>query len=132
MAVHEFLVSGESDTARDLAADVLAERGFTLDWSDDWTARASKGNVVVNVLAGAFAQSYRLGLRVRSIEGADGGPDQTIVRIETLGTGLAGGIWGAKKTRSFFHGLRDELAARFASDGRLVGQRHPDLTDDFS
>ena len=132
MAVHEFLVSGDSESARDLAASALADRGLSLEWSDDWTARASKGNVVVNLLAGAFAQSYRLDLRVRSTDGVDGGPDATIVTVEMLGRGLAGGIWGAKKTRTFFRDLRDDLAARYSSQGRLVGQRHPDLTDDFT
>lgn len=121
MAAHEYVLTGDPARAKQTSIDALAQRNFRITWSDDWTAVAEKGNKIANALLGAFAQYFKVGVAIRSLDETN-----SILRIETLSKGYMGGIVGASRTRKNFAQLRDELAAIFAGAGVLVEQRDPD------
>jgi len=53
-----------------------------------------RGSRVANILIGAFAQYFKVGVRIVA-----GQPGETLVRIERLPSGWAGGFVGVGKTR---------------------------------
>ena len=86
---------------------------------------------MANVLAGAFAQYFKVGLAVRSAE-----PGHTIVRIERLSSGWAGGAIGASRTTKNIANLGAELDATFRGAGVLAstteGCQRRQKTDPFA
>lgn len=117
MGYVDFTVTGDPARAHATATEALEGRKFTLTWSDPWTGVAERGSKVGNVLAGAMAQYFKIGVRVMSAP-TDG---QAIVRIEQQSSGWMGGAIGAHRTKKNFAGLRDELRATFETAGVLVG-----------
>jgi hypothetical protein len=90
----DFTVTGDPGAVRATVAQVLTSRGFTLTWQDDSTGIALRGSRVANILIGAFAQYFKVGVRIVA-----GQPGETLVRIERLPSGWAGGFVGVGKTR---------------------------------
>ena len=111
----DFKVTGDPAMARATAERALNDRKFKVSWTDDWSGVAERGNKVANVIAGALAQYFKVGLRLMS-----DGPEQTIVRVERLSSGWAGGAIGASRTTRNFSSLRSELEATFAGAGVLI------------
>ena len=111
----DFRVTGDPAMARATVERALTERGFKISWTDDWSGVAERGNKVANVLVGALAQYFKVGLRLMSE-----GQAQTVVRIERLSSGWAGGFIGASRTNRNFSNLKSELGATFAGAGVLV------------
>jgi hypothetical protein len=118
MAAVEFTITGDPARARQTAVGALSARQFTLAWTDEWTASAERGSRTKNVLLGAFAQYFKVGVAVRSLD-----DDHSVVRVESLTSGWMGGLWGANKTKSNLRELRTELGTAFESAGVLVDVR---------
>jgi len=106
----------DAAAARDRAGQELATRKFRVKWENEWYAVAEKGNKTVALFAGAFAQYFKVGIRVM---GGDDGV--TVVRFEKLASGwMAGGI-GAMRAERQMKSLRDAFARAFDSAGLLAG-----------
>lgn len=120
MAVYEFTLVGDPARARQTASDALESRQFVMQWTDDWTAKAVKGNKTKAALLGAFAHYMEVGVAVRA---ADSG--HSIIRIESLTAGWLGGVWGVRKTDKSFAELRDHLGTTFDAAGVLVAHGVP-------
>lgn len=120
MLSHEFTILGDPARARQTASDALVARDFVMHWTDDWTAKAVKGNKTKAVLLGAFALYMEVGVAVRSLD--DG---HSVIRIDSLTTGMMGGVWGMSKTAKNFAELRDQLGTAFDVAGVLVAHRNP-------
>jgi hypothetical protein len=112
----EFVVTGDPATARATVQAALEARKFRMTWHDDWTATAERGNKIANLLVGAFAQYFKVGVRLMS-----NSPEQTTVRLERQSSGMMGGAVGAARTRKNMETLKSELSATFGSAGVLVG-----------
>ena len=111
----DFKVTGDPTMARATAERALTERKFKITWTDDWSGVAERGNKVANAIVGALAQYFKVGLRLMSE-----GPAETVVRIERLSSGWAGGVIGASRTNRNFANLKSELEATFGAAGVLV------------
>ncbi|MEZ5271148.1 MAG: hypothetical protein R2694_02400 [Ilumatobacteraceae bacterium] len=66
MEAVEFFVAGDANRAKATVVEALQNRKFRLTWNGDWDAVAERGNKVANVLAGAFAQYFKIGVVIRS------------------------------------------------------------------
>ena len=112
----DLVVTGDPARAKATAIAALEARKFRLKWTDEWSGTAEKGNKWLNLVAGALAQYFKVGVRIMSAPQ----PGQSIVRLEKQSSGWAGGAIGASRTKKNMTGLRDELAAAFQSAGVLV------------
>jgi hypothetical protein len=110
----DFKVTGDPAMARATAERALTDRRFKVNWEDDWSGTAERGNKTANLFAGAFAQYFKVGLMLRSAE-----PGHTIVRIERMSSGWAGGAIGASRTTKNMTSLKTELEATFNAAGVL-------------
>ncbi len=116
MGTIDLVVTGDPARAKATAAAALEGRGFRLRWTDEWSGTAEKGNRALNLIAGALAQYFKVGIAVTSAAE----PGQSIVRLSTLSSGWAGGVLGASRTKRNLAGLRDELTAAFQRAGVLI------------
>src|SRR5207245_1201496 len=85
----EFALTGDPARAKATVVHALESRNFRLTWADEWTGKAERGNKVLNVVLGALAQYFKVGVHVMS--GSEG---QSLVRLERLSSGWAGGAIG--------------------------------------
>jgi hypothetical protein len=108
-------VTGDPGAVRATVVEVLTSRGFTLTWQDDSTGIAVRGSRVANILFGAFAQYFKVGVRI-----AAGQPGETFVHIERLSSGWGGGFVGVAQTRRNLESLDAELEAA----SRQVSRSH--------
>ena len=120
MSSYEFTILGDAARARQTAVDALVAREFVMHWSDDWTAKAIKGNKTKAALLGAFALYMEVGVVIRSLDAG-----HSVIRIDSLTTGMMGGVWGMSKTTQHFAELRDQLGTAFDVAGVLVAHRNP-------
>jgi hypothetical protein len=111
----DIVIRCEPDAGRQAATSALESRKFRLDWKDEWSATAERGNKIANALAGALAQYFKVNLSLHS-----GSPGETIVRFEQASTGAMGGLIGVKRVRKNMTQLRDEVSTAFQEKGLLV------------
>jgi hypothetical protein len=111
----ELTLRGDPARVRATVQQALDTRRFRLTWHDEWTATAERGNKLVNALAGAAAQYFKVGMAIRS-----GGDGNSILRIDRQSSGWTGGAIGAARTTKNLEQLRDELTATFHEAGVLV------------
>jgi hypothetical protein len=112
----DFLVAGDPVAARVTVEQALVARQFRVEWQDDWTATAERGSKGMNFAVGAFAQYFKVGVRLVSAQ-----PGQTIVHIERQSSGMMGGAFGMVRVRRNLTALRAELEAIFGAAGVLRG-----------
>jgi hypothetical protein len=112
-----FTLVGEPGRAKATVAQALEGRGFRMTWNDDWTAIAERGSKVGNVLAGAMAQYFKVGVQIRSAP-----EEQTVVVLDQLSSGWAGGAIGASRTKKNLRRLGEELTQSFQDAGMLVNK----------
>jgi hypothetical protein len=110
----DFLVTGDPTRARATAEQALTSRKFKVNWHDEWSGEAERGSKTANLIAGAMAQYFKVGVRVMSHE-----EGQTLVRMEKQSTGWMGGAIGASRTKKNFEALKDELSSTFDAAGVL-------------
>ena len=111
----DFIVAGDANRAKLTVVQALESRKFKLTWSSEWDAVAERGNKVANVLAGALAQYFKVGVLVRTAPDGNG-----VIRIEKSSKGYMGGVVGASRTSKNFDALAGELEASFRAAGVLV------------
>ncbi|MGB8861098.1 MAG: hypothetical protein WCC60_17705 [Ilumatobacteraceae bacterium] len=111
----EFVVVGDANRAKATVIEALENRKFRLSWSTEWDAVAERGNKFANVLVGALAQYFKVGLVVRSGPNGEG-----IIRLDKSSKGYMGGAVGAHRTTKNFDGLAADLEATFRTAGVLV------------
>jgi hypothetical protein len=116
MKTMDFTVTGEPAAAKSAATQALEGNKFRLTWHDDWTATAERGSKTKNFFGGAFAQYIRLGVEIRTAEGA-----QSLVRLGQETKGYMGGALGVRKTNKTMAELRDQLSQSFQTQGVFVG-----------
>lgn len=116
MEAAEYFVTGDAARAKATVVQALETRKFKFTWTGEWDAIAERGNKVANLLIGAFAQYFKVGVTIRS------GPDGTgVIRIDKSSKGYMGGVVGAHRTTKNFDALHADLDATFRAAGVLVG-----------
>ena len=83
--VHRLRGHGDPLAARATAEQALVERKFEVTWQDEWTGTAVRGSKALNLVAGALAQYFKVGVRLMAA-----GPGETIVRIDRESSGWTG------------------------------------------
>jgi hypothetical protein len=111
-----FTLVGDPGRAKATVVQALEARKFRLTWDDDWTGIAERGSKVANILAGAAAQYFKVGVQVRAA-----GEEQTVVVLDQLSSGWAGGAIGASRTKKNLRTLGEDLSRTFQDAGVLVG-----------
>lgn len=102
--------------ARERAAQELTSRKFRITWENDWYGVAEKGNKILAAFAGAFAQYFKVGIRVMA-----GDSEVTVVRFEKLASGMMAGAIGVHRAEKQMRTLRDDFAKAFEAQGLLAG-----------
>ena len=110
----EYVVVGDAARAKATVAQALEVRKFKLTWQGEWDAVAERGNKIANVLLGALAQYFKVGVQVRTGVGGNG-----VIRVEKSSKGYMGGWLGASRTNKNFDGLHADLLATFQAAGVL-------------
>lgn len=111
----DFIVVGDAGRAKATVVDALQSRKFRLTWASEWDGIAERGNKIANVLAGAFAQYFKVGVIVRTAPDGNG-----VIRLEKSSKGYMGGVAGAIRTTKNFDSLAAELETAFRAAGVLV------------
>ena len=99
----------------------LEARRFRVQWTDDWTGTAERGNRAANIVLGALFQYFKVGVRIMSAPE----PGHSVVRLKQQSSGWTGGVLGAARTKRNLTGLRAELTTAFEQAGVLVAVREP-------
>ena len=109
----EIAVTGDAAKARDTVAGALTAQGFQLTWNDDWNGVASKGSKKKQMLLGAFAQYFEVGIAVFAVDGG------SVVRLTRPSAGLSGGVAGRQRAVNQFSKLSKEMRETFGAAGVL-------------
>ncbi|GAC1417476.1 MAG: hypothetical protein NVSMB57_12410 [Actinomycetota bacterium] len=112
----DLTVTGEPSAARDAAVAALQSFKFRIKWTDEWNATAERGNKILNAVAGAIAQYFKVGLRIFTASNG-----QTVVQLLRESRGAMGGAIGMRRTTKNMERLRDDLAKNFTEKGILMG-----------
>lgn len=118
MEAFEIVITGDPKAAKSQAQKILADKGFQVDWQNEWSASAEKGSKAKNVLLGGFAQHMKVDVHITS--GTDG---QSVVRFDRGNIGVMGGALGIHKVNKNMQQLRDEYSAAAQQTGLFVGVR---------
>ncbi|MHA3703381.1 hypothetical protein ACXR2U_14480 [Jatrophihabitans sp. YIM 134969] len=111
--ITDIAVTGDPSRARDTVAEALAAQGFTLTWTDDWNGVATRGSKKKQMLLGAFAQYFEVGI---AVFGVDGG---SVVRLTRPSAGVSGGLAGRQRAVNQFGKLGKDMRQTFAAAGVL-------------
>lgn len=114
----DFSLSGDPTSAKQVITDALTARKFRVQWSDEWTGVAERGNKVANALLGAFAQYFKVDVVIRTDESTGTG----VVRLARSSRGMMGGAVGVHRTNKNMRTLADELTTAFQASGVLLGR----------
>src|SRR5437879_4148421 len=114
----EIGIRADAPASRAMASQLLEANKFRLTWHDEWTATAERGSKVGNALGGAFAQYFKVGLRVLS-----GGEGEMIIRFEQQSSGWMGGALGARRTTKNMEWLRDNMSSWLQQQGMFLWVR---------
>lgn len=99
---------------RDTAVNCASGMGFAIIPETDWTFRASKGNMVVAVLAGAFVPVCRFRLAITS------SPDgMTHLQVERNSPWWTGAI-GIRRVKNRARDLTTAIGSALSSQGVMV------------
>lgn len=118
MQAVEFLIHGDPALARNTAAEILNERGFAVNWVSEWSAEAIRGSTAGNLLLGALAQKFVVGLSVTSV-----GNGQSMIRFDRQNSGWMGGAVGAVRVTRNMKALREQFRDAMSARGMLAGDR---------
>ncbi len=120
MSAYEFTVTGDPAVAKQTAVQALESQEFVLEWAEDWSGRAIRGNKVKAALLGALSPYMEIGVKVMALDGG-----VSVIRLDQLTTGMMSGVIGMKKTDKAFTALIDQLGRTFDQAGVLVRHGNP-------
>ena len=114
MKLVEFHIDGDATRAKATVVQALETRKFRFTWADEWSGVAERGSKIKNILLGAMAQYFKVGVAVMTAPEGHG-----VIRLEKSSTGWMGGALGASRTKKNFEGLKAELEQTFGQAGVL-------------
>lgn len=121
MAGIRFCLTTDYETAHVLVDQVLANEGFSVQYSDPYNAMAERGSKTATMLAGAFAGKNKQHLLLSINYGAwdQGGQ---VVSVLTANTGMAAGVIGVSRAQDAFMQTTAALRGSFSQAGIFAGE----------
>lgn len=110
-----FTMATDLAGAQQSATTALEHHKFTLTWADPFNATAERGNKFANMILGALAQYFKIGVRIGP---GDGG--YTLLCLDRQSSGWMGGAVGARRTQKNMEALRDGLTEWLGQQNLLV------------
>jgi hypothetical protein len=119
MAGYLFVVSGDPATARNTVYAILADQGFKLEQTGEWTAKAERGSGAASILLGAAAGKKGRHVKLDIVCTTDA---QGLLNVTfRQGTsGASGGIIGAMQANKIYQEVYDTVGASLQQAGVLV------------
>ncbi len=103
-------IAGDPAQAREQLAQVMTTRGWTMHPNPDgWSGMASKGNKIMNVLFGAFAQYHEMHFSMVTTPAGNTG-----LTLYRTNQGCAGGLLGMHKVKKEFTANAAEIQGALA------------------
>ncbi len=112
----ELVLSGDPIRLRDGLQGLLRGQGWEAKWdATGWSGLATKGNKVMNLLFGAFAQYHEMTFAFSTR------PDgTTALTVYRSGDGCMGGLYGMYKVKKSFKETTSVLEGHFEQAGALI------------
>ena len=112
----DLVLAGDAVAHRDVLRQMLAHRGWSIQWDPSgWSGLATKGNKVMNLLFGAFAQYHEIRFAFATMP--DGSTGLTVYRT---GDGCMGGLYGMYKVKKSFRATSASIESHYATTGNLL------------
>ena len=111
------VLQGDADKLRDSLFAAIQQQRWALHYDDPtgWSGKATKGNQLMNLLFGAFAQYHEVRYSFTT------NPDGTVLlRLYRVGSGCMGGLWGMHKVKKSFEQTSQMVQQHFAASGATV------------
>lgn len=113
----DIFVDGELHLTKQMTQDVFYKYGFHVEWYNEHSGRAKKGNVGLTIAFGSIAQAYTIDFQVFTMP--DGGSG---VRLFKTSSGWSGGAWGSVKTQRKYYEIVGMLSNDFNERGLYKGR----------
>jgi len=113
----DIFVDGKLHLAKQMTQEVFYKYGFRVDWFNEHSGRAKKGNVGMTIAFGSIAQAYTIDFQVFTMP--DGGSG---VRLFKTSSGWSGGAWGSMKTKRKYYEIVGMLSNDFNERGLYKGR----------
>ena len=118
MSGHRFFVSGNPSMARDTVYAALANQGFKLTPTSEWSADAERGSAGASVALGAFAGKKGRHVKLRVI--CQSFPEGFAVTLEQGTSGMSGGLIGMNQAKTIYSEIYNNVGAAFQNAGVLL------------
>jgi hypothetical protein len=116
-----FFVSGDPLVARNTLDGILAQLGFSTQYSDAWTGVAERGSKGATIAVGAFSgKSQHMRVHIKLATDPNG---NTAITVVSGTTGLAAGVIGTSRAARAYTEVFDSLGATFHHAGVLLGEQ---------
>lgn len=112
----DLTLAGDPNAHRDGLQHLLVNGGWKVQWdAAGWSGKATKGNQIMNVLFGAFAQYHEMAFSFASQ------PDHTTtLTVYRTGNGCMGGLYGMYKVKKSFKETAGTVEGYYQQTGQLV------------
>ena len=113
----DIFVDGKLHLVKQMTQDVFYKYGFRVEWFNEHSGRAKKGNAGLTFAFGAIAQAYTIDFQVFTMPDGKSG-----VRLFKTSSGWSGGAWGSLKTQKQYYGIVGMLSNDFNERGLYKGR----------
>ena len=119
----QYEVTGSPAVALQTARQALEGERFAVTEIDEWTLRARRGSKAKALFVGAMSPFVEVAVSARSVPGTG----TTIIEMAQRSSGFAyaGGVIGAKKSRTAIDTARARLVEAYRAAGVLERQIEP-------
>ena len=116
----QFLVSGNSMSARDLVLNVFHFNQWRITLNGDWHATAERGDAASSIIGGAFAGKDGRHVILQIMVSLDPQGYTVISLIETT-SGISGGVIGMNQAKAVYQELYDCIGMALTNAGIFLG-----------
>jgi len=113
----DIFVDGKIHLVKQMTQEVFGKNGFRIEWYNEHSGRAKKGNVGLTIAFGSIAQAYTIDFQVFTMPDGRSG-----VRLFKTSSGWSGGAWGSMKTKRQYYDIVNMLAYDFNERGLYKGR----------
>jgi hypothetical protein len=104
----DILVEKPIQNAKQTIQRIFEQKGFKVEWNDQYSGKATRGSKGMNIAFGAFAQHYVIDFQVTPSS------DQvTAIRLIRSSSGWWGSVAGAYKTEKQYKKIVDMVSNQF-------------------
>jgi len=104
--------------ARETVYATLANQGFTVNRTDEWSADAERGSAGASIALGAFAGKKGRHVKVRIM--CQSVPEGLAITLMQGTSGFSGGLIGASQANSIYSDIYNTVGVAFQNAGVLI------------